>query len=202
MTLPTSALLEVVVPVARVVGVEVFFAVDGDEELLAREVVELVVLLGEGEVVVGPAVREAFGEVVVGYSPASDALTGMGEAEAIRVAAVLLSPVMPSSALEVRRRLGDACAPDVLRLTDAEWRTSGEKRVLNEGPLWPRKEIGVVNVSEIPKEPASGEPGAPAAPGAPARGRSARARRCSAPRPRADARVCRSGTRTCSTSWS
>jgi methionyl-tRNA synthetase len=61
-------------------------------------------------------------------------------AEAVRVAAVMLSPVMPSSTAEILRRMGETRPPKDLRLTDAQWRTSGEKRVLNEGPLWPRKE--------------------------------------------------------------
>ena len=61
-------------------------------------------------------------------------------AEAVRVAAVMLSPVMPSSTAEILRRMGEIRPPKDLRLTDAQWRTSGEKRVLNEGPLWPRKE--------------------------------------------------------------
>jgi methionyl-tRNA synthetase len=61
-------------------------------------------------------------------------------AEAVRIAAVLLSPVMPSSTAEILRRMGETRAPKDVRLSDAEWRTSGEKRILNEGPLWPRKE--------------------------------------------------------------
>jgi methionyl-tRNA synthetase len=61
-------------------------------------------------------------------------------AEAVRVAAVLLLPVMPSSAAEILRRIGETRAVADLRLDrDAEWRTN-EKRVLNEGPLWPRAE--------------------------------------------------------------
>jgi methionyl-tRNA synthetase len=63
--------------------------------------------------------------------------------EAIRVAAVLLLPVIPRSAGEILRRIGEPRPPDECRLSDAEWRTSGERRVLNEGPMWPRKEIGV-----------------------------------------------------------
>jgi methionyl-tRNA synthetase len=62
-------------------------------------------------------------------------------AEAVRIAAVLLSPVMPSSTGEILRRMGETRAPKEVRLRDAEWRTSGDKRILNEGPLWPRKEI-------------------------------------------------------------
>ena len=61
-------------------------------------------------------------------------------AEAVRIAAVLLSPVMPSSTAEILRRMGETRAPHDIRLPDAEWRTTGDKRILNEGPLWPRKE--------------------------------------------------------------
>jgi methionyl-tRNA synthetase len=61
-------------------------------------------------------------------------------AEAVRIAAVLLSPVMPASSAEILRRMGETRAPKEIRLADAEWRTSGDKRILNEGPLWPRKD--------------------------------------------------------------
>lgn len=61
-------------------------------------------------------------------------------AEAVRIAAILLSPVMPSSTAEILRRMGDTTPAKDLRLDAAAWRTSGEKRILNEGPLWPRKE--------------------------------------------------------------
>ena len=82
-------------------------------------------------------------------------------AEAVRVAAILLLPIMPRSAAEILRRVGETTGADKLRLTDAAWRTGQEKRVLNEGPLWPRRELGAASVTEIPKEPASGDPGAP-----------------------------------------
>ncbi|HUE88029.1 MAG TPA: methionine--tRNA ligase [Vicinamibacterales bacterium] len=61
-------------------------------------------------------------------------------AEAVRIAAILLSPVMPSSTAEILRRMGETRTLTETRLSDAEWRTSGERRMLNEGPLWPRKE--------------------------------------------------------------
>ena len=69
-------------------------------------------------------------------------------AEAIRVAAVLLQPVMPSSSGEILRRVGETRSTKELRLSDAEWRTSGDRQIVNGGPLWPRKEIGVSSVSE------------------------------------------------------
>lgn len=72
-------------------------------------------------------------------------------AEAVRVAAVLLLPVMPGSATEVLRRLGDTRPAAALTLADAAWRTSGDRQILNEGPLWPRKDMGAP-VTETPKE--------------------------------------------------
>jgi methionyl-tRNA synthetase len=92
-------------------------------------------------------------------------------AEAIRVAAVMLLPVMPRSAAEILRRVGHAAAPQECRLTDAEWRASGDKRVLNEGPLWPRKDIGVTvnqtvrsNTPDVPGGTESPLPETPTAP--------------------------------------
>jgi methionyl-tRNA synthetase len=83
----------------------------------------------------------------------SDRLTAvLAEAtEAVRVAAVLLLPIMPTSAAEILRRMGDPRNAKEFTLADAEWRKSGEKRILNEGPLWPRKDTGVT-VTEPPKE--------------------------------------------------
>ena len=71
-------------------------------------------------------------------------------AEAVRIAAVLLSPVMPSSSVEILRRMGETVAPKEVRLQHAEWRVSGEKRILNEGPLWPRKEAMSDTPSPVP----------------------------------------------------
>jgi len=60
--------------------------------------------------------------------------------EAVRIAALLLLPVMPTSAAEILRRVGETRDVSLLRLDeDATWRNS-EKHVLNEGPLWPRRE--------------------------------------------------------------
>jgi len=61
-------------------------------------------------------------------------------AEAVRIAAILLLPVMPVSAVEILRRIGETRKPSDLRIVDhAQWRRS-EKRILNEGALWPRLE--------------------------------------------------------------
>ena len=77
--------------------------------------------------------------------------------EALRIAAVLLLPVMPGSAAEILRRVGEGTAPPDLRLDrDAAWRT--DARTLVKGPaLWPRLEsptaanaAGVADVSDQP----------------------------------------------------
>ena len=72
---------------------------------------------------------------------AADRLTQVlfDSAEAIRLAAVLLEPIIPSSAKEILRRVG--ASPEGLRLErDGRWRSDGERRLAQEGPLWPRRE--------------------------------------------------------------
>jgi len=105
-------------------------------------------------------------------------------AEAIRLAAVLLEPIMPSSSREILRRVG---AP-VEGLTfdrDGRWRNDGERVLAQDGPLWPRlgperpepvgadphvrptfKETPIV--SDNPTTPPPGSVPPPTAPGAPA----------------------------------
>ena len=61
-------------------------------------------------------------------------------AEAVRVAAVLLLPMIPKSAAEILRRSGETTAPDRLRLDDAAWRNSGERTIQKGDALWPRSE--------------------------------------------------------------
>jgi methionyl-tRNA synthetase len=110
--------------------------------------------------------------------------------EAVRIAAALLLPVMPGSAAEILRRMGETVAPADLRLdTAATWRASGEREVLNAGALWPRLEgkgsdveeksngtgaAGVTGTSDGAAETAHGASGTsgttgstPAAPSAP-----------------------------------
>ena len=107
----------------------------------------------------------------------ADRLNGVlaDTAEAVRIAAVMLSPVMPASANEIRRRLGDSAPASECRLDkDSAWRTSGEKQILNAGALWPRIEAdkGVVTVTDETPKPtetaavpsASGGEGGPIAP--------------------------------------
>jgi methionyl-tRNA synthetase len=88
-------------------------------------------------------------------------------AEAIRLAAVLLEPIMPASSREILRRVG---AP-VDRLTferDGCWRREGERALAQAGPLWPRKEQTTVS-NDNQTTPAGATTPAPAStPGGPA----------------------------------
>jgi methionyl-tRNA synthetase len=61
--------------------------------------------------------------------------------EAVRIAAVLLLPVMPESCAEILRRMGEDRSPGELRLDrDSAW-SAGRERVITKGdPLWPRLE--------------------------------------------------------------
>ena len=93
-------------------------------------------------------------------------------AEAVRIAATLLSPIMPSSSVEILRRLGDDKPLKDRRLdADSAWRSSGEKQILNAGALWPRieadKGVTVSDESQKPADtPATQAGPAPAAPDA------------------------------------
>ncbi|MCC7035113.1 MAG: methionine--tRNA ligase [Acidobacteria bacterium] len=99
----------------------------------------------------------------------ADRLSGVlhDAAEAVRIAAVLLLPVMPSSAAEILRRMGETTAPGDLRFdTATAWRASGERGILNAGALWPRLEDkGAITVSETTPgtpSPSSASSAAPA----------------------------------------
>ena len=61
-------------------------------------------------------------------------------AEAVRVAAVLLLPIIPKSAAEILRRSGETTPLDRLRLDDAAWRNAGERTIQKGEALWPRAE--------------------------------------------------------------
>jgi methionyl-tRNA synthetase len=102
--------------------------------------------------------------------------------EALRIATVLLSPIMPASATEIFRRLGasdSAKGGPLARIV--EWRTDGERQTVRKDALWPRLEEPstgasrasnkeATTVTDQPTNPTSSQPGpAPDAP-APAAG--------------------------------
>lgn len=62
-------------------------------------------------------------------------------AEALRIATILLFPVMPGSSAEILRRLGITKGADELRLdADAVWGSAGDLTAQKGKPLWPRLE--------------------------------------------------------------
>src|SRR5262249_30957816 len=86
----------------------------------------------------------------------SDRLTQtlLDAAEAIRLAAVMLVPIMPASAKEILRRIGPQ--HDGLKLdTDGRWRNAGERTLLQEGALWTRKETTTVSDQPLPPDGAA-----------------------------------------------
>jgi methionyl-tRNA synthetase len=86
-------------------------------------------------------------------------------AEAVRVAAVLLLPVMPSSCAEILRRIGAPVTGDALRLDHARWQSAGERPTVQGASMWPRSEPATrkeIIVTE-PAQPADAAPPAPAA---------------------------------------
>jgi methionyl-tRNA synthetase len=91
-------------------------------------------------------------------------------AEAVRIAAILLLPIMPRSATEILRRVGETKAG--IRLSDAEWRNEGERLIAKGEALWPRSETSQrrTRVDEVknpaPPTPATPPPAAPPAPSA------------------------------------
>jgi methionyl-tRNA synthetase len=64
---------------------------------------------------------------------------------------------MPTSSREILRRVG-AASDGITFERDGRWRNEGERLLLQEGPLWPRKET--TNVSENPLPPDAPSPGA------------------------------------------
>ena len=98
-------------------------------------------------------------------------------AEAIRVAAVLLTPVMPESCAEILRRVGDKTGHANLRLDrDGTWRNEGVREIAKGPALWPRAEEMVAENTTDTHQ------GTPAAPGATqAAGAGATAAEASAP---------------------
>jgi methionyl-tRNA synthetase len=65
-------------------------------------------------------------------------------AEAIRVAATLLLPIMPASSAEILRRVGERTDVRDLRLDrDGRWRAEGEREIVKGAALWPRSDQAV-----------------------------------------------------------
>jgi methionyl-tRNA synthetase len=69
----------------------------------------------------------------------------------------MLDPIMPSSSREILRRVG-ATVDGLTFDRDGRWRNDGERLVLQEGPLWPRKETTTVTDNPVPPDGAA--PGA------------------------------------------
>jgi methionyl-tRNA synthetase len=61
-------------------------------------------------------------------------------AEAVRVVGVLLLPIVPRSAAEILRRVGETRPASAIRLADAAWRNEGERVIAKADALWPRLE--------------------------------------------------------------
>jgi methionyl-tRNA synthetase len=61
-------------------------------------------------------------------------------AEAVRVAGILLLPIMPGSAAEILRRVGDTTPVGKLHLDAARWRNEGERIIIKGAAMWPRVE--------------------------------------------------------------
>ncbi|MBP1636322.1 MAG: metG [Acidobacteria bacterium] len=79
--------------------------------------------------------------------------------EAVRIAAVLLLPVMPRSSAEILRRLGEARDPSALRFdADTAWSSGRERQVLRADPLWPRLESKGEPMTDKPETPAAAAP--------------------------------------------
>jgi len=69
-------------------------------------------------------------------------------AEAIRVAAVLLLPIMPRSAEQILQRVGETRRAGELRLDpDGRWRNDGIRHIQKGAALWPRAEDTVTEAN-------------------------------------------------------
>jgi methionyl-tRNA synthetase len=91
-------------------------------------------------------------------------------AEAVRVAAVLLLPIIPASAREILRRVGEPADPATLRLDrDAAWRSGDARTIVKGEALWPRLDAAAAapapQVRGTMTDPGPPEP--PAQPAAP-----------------------------------
>lgn len=89
--------------------------------------------------------------------------------EALRIAAILLLPVMPRSAAEILRRTGEAKDPAEIRFDDVRWRPEGERTIAKADPLWPRLEPKETIVTDHASETPATPPAPAAQPAADAR---------------------------------
>jgi methionyl-tRNA synthetase len=78
-------------------------------------------------------------------------------AEAIRLAAVLLSPIMPKASQEILRRVGAASDSLVLD-RDGRWRAEGERVVIQDAALWPRFDKKQIKEKIVPEDASSPAP--------------------------------------------
>ena len=79
-------------------------------------------------------------------------------AEAVRIAGILLLPMIPKSAVEILRRVGETTPPDRIRLDAAAWRNDGERTIAKGDNLWPRIERTTVTDQPANPTPASATP--------------------------------------------
>jgi methionyl-tRNA synthetase len=96
-------------------------------------------------------------------------------AESLRIAAILLLPMVPKSAAEILRRVGETTPADRLTLDAAAWRNEGERTITKGDNLWPRiettsqpdRQAGQTTRSKVVTDPNPTTPAtAPAAPAA------------------------------------
>jgi methionyl-tRNA synthetase len=93
-------------------------------------------------------------------------------AEAVRVAAVLLLPIMPRSAAEILRRVGETTPVESIRLEHAAWRADGDRTIIKGAALWPRVDTNEKSRSKKPVDekspaPPTSDPASTSAPAAP-----------------------------------
>ncbi|MBA3638847.1 MAG: methionine--tRNA ligase [Acidobacteriota bacterium] len=93
-------------------------------------------------------------------------------AEALRVAGVLLLPIMPRSAAEILRRVGERTPPEQLTLDAAKWRNEATRTIIKGAAMWPRVETTESRSKQVEEKtapaPSASVPAAPSASGAPA----------------------------------
>ena len=88
-------------------------------------------------------IAEAEPWVLARRADAGDRLTQVlyDTAEAVRIVAVLLTPIMPRAAAEILQRMGDRTPTTELRLDPgARWRVDETRQIAKGAPLWPRLE--------------------------------------------------------------